>query len=72
MISTTKNIITALGDGLELGPDLSDQEWQEALEIHRQAKAEELKMMSPDDEHFVETERAAAGLFWSDAVGRIQ
>jgi len=57
---------------LRLGPDLSEQEWSTALQHHQEVMAEELNNISPDVERYCEVERAARGLFWSDAIGRIQ
>jgi len=57
---------------IQLGPDLSEQEWGEVLQRHRQFMVEELKLMSPDDDRYADIERAARGLWHSDIVARIQ
>jgi len=55
-----------------LGPDLSEQEWNETLQRHQKVMAEKLKTISPEDERYADIERAARGLWHSEVVGRIQ
>ena len=57
---------------IQLGPDLSPQEWSAALQRHQEVMAEKLKTISPDDERYADIERAARGLWHSEVVGRIQ
>ncbi|MBW5440892.1 hypothetical protein FXB41_41025 [Bradyrhizobium canariense] len=37
---------------VQLGPSLTEQEWAETLRRYQQARAEELKSTSPDDERY--------------------
>jgi hypothetical protein len=57
------------GAGLELGPDLSEEEWQETLTVHRRAMIEKLRAIFRQDlvvtkAQREEIERAAHGM-WS-------
>ena len=58
---------------IQRGPNLTEQEWNETLRLYQEAKAEELKTISPDDDRYADIERAARGLFWhSDVIARVQ
>jgi hypothetical protein len=58
---------------IELGQALSEQEWSDTLQRHREAMIEELRDIAVTDERYAETERAARGLFWhTDVVGMVQ
>ncbi|MCK1669252.1 MULTISPECIES: hypothetical protein [unclassified Bradyrhizobium] len=68
-----KNIIIEFGDDLMVGPDLTEEEWQQLLQGHREAAIEQLRITSVIDERYADIERAACGLFWhTDVVGRVQ
>jgi hypothetical protein len=61
-----------LGAGLELGPDLTEQEWQRALQAHRKAMIEKLRAILRRDivvtkQQREEIERAAHGMWAHDA-----
>ena len=58
---------------IQLGPDLTEQEWQQVVQGHREAAIERLQTISVTDERYADIERAARGLFWhTDVMGRIQ
>ena len=57
---------------IQLGPPLSEHEWHELLQRHREAMTVELRELNPNDPRFAEIERAARGLFWSGVTARIQ
>ena len=57
---------------IQLGPDLTEQEWQQVVQGHREAAIERLQTISVTDERYADIERAARGLFWhTDVMGRI-
>jgi len=67
-----KNAIMELGAGLELGPDLTEQEWQKALQCHRKAMIAKLRAIFRKDlvvtkQERDEIERAAHGIWAHDA-----
>jgi hypothetical protein len=65
---TRKNAMPELGAGLELGPDLTEQEWQETLAVHRKAMIAKLRAIFRKDlvvteQQREEIERAAHGIW---------
>src|SRR5882757_3170097 len=73
MMETTQMRKTQLefGAGLELGPDLTEQEWQETLQCHRKAMIAKLRAIFRQDvvvteQQRKEIERAAHGMWAFD------
>jgi hypothetical protein len=67
-----KNALMEFGAGLELGPDLTEQEWQRALRCHRKAMVAKLRSIFRKDITVTKQEReeielAAHGRWEHDA-----
>jgi hypothetical protein len=63
-----KNALMEFGAGLELGPDLTEQEWQKTLQCHRKAMVAKLGAIFRKDivvtkQQRDEIERAAHGIW---------
>jgi hypothetical protein len=69
LVMPIARMTTALIDmPIQLGPDLSEQEWQQLLQGHREAMTEQLRAMTATDPRYAAVERAARGLFWHTNV----
>ena len=70
--NTMMRAMTEFGAGLELGPDLTEQEWQQTLQCHPKAMIAKLRAIYRKDlvvtkQQREEIEHAAHGIWAHDA-----